>query len=128
LDQERHRIYVSDRGNARIQVFDEDWNYLDQWQNILAPYSLRLSEDGFVWVGDGFTQKFLKFTPEGKLQLSWGTFGLAPGCMFGPHWFDVDEEGNLYIAENYGDRVQKYRPRTDMDPDDPRFIRRLIRY
>ena len=128
LDQERHRIYVSDRGNSRIQVFDEDWNYLDQWPNILAPYTLRLSQDGHIWVGDGFTQKFLKYDLEGHLLLSWGQFGLAPGATWGIHYFDTDEEGNVYVAEDYGDRVQKFRRRADVSPDDPRLIGPLVRY
>jgi hypothetical protein len=128
LDQERHRIYVSDRGNSRIQVFDEEWNFLDQWQNIMAPYTLRLSRDGHIWVGDGFTQKFLKYDLDGRLLTSWGQFGIAPGTTWGIHYFDTDDEGNLYICEDYGDRVQKYRPRADVDPADPRLIGPLVRY
>jgi hypothetical protein len=128
LDRERGRIYVSDRGNSRIQVFDEDWNFVDQWQNIMAPYTLRLSQDGHIWVGDGFTQKFLKYDLDGRLLTSWGQFGLAPGATWGIHYFDTDEEGSLYICEDYGDRVQKYVPRPDVSPDDPRLIGPLVRY
>jgi peptidylamidoglycolate lyase len=128
LDQERHRIYVADRGNSRIQVFDEEWNFVDEWRNILAPYTLRMSLDGHVWIGDGFTQKFLKYDLDGKLVLSWGQFGIAPGCTWGIHYFDTDQEGNLYVCEDYGDRVQKWRPRTDIAPNDPRLIGQLLRY
>ena len=94
----------------------------------MAPYTLRLSCDGHIWVGDGFTQKFLKYDLDGRLLTSWGQFGIAPGATWGIHYFDTDDEGNLYICEDYGDRVQKYRPRSDIDPADPRLIGPLVRY
>jgi sugar lactone lactonase YvrE len=128
LDHERERIYVADRGNSRIQVFDEDWNLLDVWPNIYAPYALRMQTDGHLWVADGFTSKFLKYDPDGRLVTSWGQFGIAPGTTWGVHWFDTDDEGNLYVCEVYGERVQKFRPRPDVAPDDPRLIGTLHRY
>jgi hypothetical protein len=44
------------------------------------------------------------------------------------HWFDVDEEGDLYVCEVYGERVQKFRRRADVSPDDPRLVGPLHRY
>jgi hypothetical protein len=128
LDHERGRILVADRGNSRIQVFDEDWNFVEQWPNILAPYALRMAANGHVWVADGFTSKFLRYDLEGRLVTSWGQWGIAPGTTWGIHWFDTDVEGNLYVCEVYGERVQKFRPRADVSPDDPRLIGQLHRY
>lgn len=128
LDPERKRIYVADRGNSRIQVFDEDWRYLDEWPNILAPYAMRLGIDGHVWVADGFTSKILRYDPEGRLVTSWGQWGIAPGATWGVHWFDTDPEGNLYVCEVYAERIQKLRPRADVSPHDPRLIGQLRRY
>jgi hypothetical protein len=128
LDGERGRIIVSDRGNSRIQVFDEDWNFQAAWPNIYAPYALRMQQDGYVVVGDGFTSKFLKYDLDGRLMASWGQWGIAPGAFWGVHWFDVDEEGSLYVAEVYGERVQKFRPRADVSPDDPRLVGPLHRF
>lgn len=128
LDRERERIYIADRGNSRIQVFDESWRLLDVWPNVYAPYALRMATDGHIWVADGFTSKFLKYDPDGRLVTSWGQFGIAPGTLWGVHWFDTDDEGNLYVCEVYGERIQKFRPRTDASPDDPRLIGPLHRY
>jgi peptidylamidoglycolate lyase len=127
-DTERGRIYIADRGNSRIQVFDEDWNVLDVWPHIYAPYAMRLEEGGDIWIADGFTSKFLRYSPDGHLVTSWGTFGIAPGTLWGVHWFETDEEGSLYICEVYGERMQKFRPRADVAPDDPRLIGTLRRY
>jgi hypothetical protein len=128
LDGDRKRIYVSDRGNSRIQVFDEEWNLIDLWPNIYAPYALRMEVGGDIWVADGFTSKFLHYNPDGKLIASWGQFGIAPGATWGVHWFDRDDEGNVYVCEVYGERVQKFRPRADVPADDPRLIGPLHRY
>ncbi|OFW15658.1 MAG: hypothetical protein A3F70_06890 [Acidobacteria bacterium RIFCSPLOWO2_12_FULL_67_14] len=112
----RGRVYVADRGNSRIQVFDQNLKPLDQWPNIVAPYCMRLSKDGRVmWVSDGYTQTFQKYDLDGRLVKgsTWGTWGPVPGALWGPHWFDVDSEGNLYVAEDYNARVQKFQPRAD---------------
>lgn len=113
---DRGRVYVADRGNSRIQVFDQNLGYVDQWPNIVAPYCMRLSKDGqYMWVSDGYTQTFQKYDLEGRRVpgSTWGVWGVVPGTLWGPHYFDVDSEGNLYIAEDYNARVQKFRPRPD---------------
>jgi hypothetical protein len=126
VDTAGDRIYVGDRANRRVQVFDLDWAFVDEWPNLLAIFSMRLTRDGHLWIGDGVTQKFLKYDRTGRLVASWGTFGVAPGCIFGPHGFDVDDENSLYVAENYNDRVQKLRVRDDVADDDPRIIGPLV--
>src|SRR5262249_15321320 len=52
LDLERKRIIVADRGNSRIQLFDLEWNFIEQWPNIYAPYSMRMeAKTGHIWIG-----------------------------------------------------------------------------
>jgi len=112
IDAKNHRVYINDKDNSRIQIFDENGTFLEMWSNILYPMSIRLTADGqSIWVGDGYAQKFLKFDLTGKLLASWGTFGSMPGAFWGLHAFDVDSEGNLYVTEDYGGRVQKLRPK-----------------
>ncbi len=110
------RIYVSDRSNSRIQVFDENGKFLDVWPNVRRPYSFLLSEDQHLWVADGITQKFLKYDLTGKLLYSWGTFGAFPGGFWGVHQFHVDSEGSLYTADVHVGRPQKFRPKPGADP------------
>ena len=110
------RLYVSDRGNNRIQVFDANGGHLDTWPGIRFPLSIRMSADQYLWVNDGLAQKFLKFDLSGNLLYSWGTFGGNPGQMWGVHGFSVDDEGNLYTAEVWGGRAQKFQPRPGVNP------------
>lgn len=115
VDDQR-RVYVADRGNSRIQVFDENGQHLDTWPHVRFPYFIHMSRDQHLWVSDGRTQKILKYDLTGRLLSSWGTFGSYPGALWGPHQFSVDTEGNLYIAEAHNGRVQKLRPQPGVDP------------
>jgi len=115
IDVDRQRIYVSDRSNSRIQVFDLAGKYIEEWNNIRSPYYLALSKDQELIVSDGVTQKILKYDLNGKLLHGWGTFGPFPGGLWGVHQVSVDSEGNLYLAEVFNGRVQKLRPKPSTD-------------
>jgi DNA-binding beta-propeller fold protein YncE len=115
IDRNR-RVYVSDRANSRIQVFDENGKYLDQFPNITQPYNIRISDDQYLWVFSGPLDKMLKYDLNGKLLYAWGTHGTAPGLFWAVHEFSADSQGNLYTAEVFGGRAQKFRPRPGADP------------
>jgi peptidylamidoglycolate lyase len=114
VGRDRH-VYVADRGNSRIQVFDENGKFLDQWPNIRSPYHIMMSADQHLWIADGVTDKFLEYDLNGKLLYSWGTHGFFPGAFWAVHQFSVDPEGNLYAAETFGGRTQKFHPKAGAD-------------
>jgi hypothetical protein len=116
IDSDR-RLYIADRGNSRVQIFDENGKFLDQWPNIRDPWDIHITPDQrYVWVADGTLNKFLKFDKSGHLLYSWGTFGQFPGGLWGVHQFSVDSEGNLYTAEAFGGRAEKFQPKPGADP------------
>src|SRR5712692_6877304 len=112
----KRRLYVADRSNSRIQIFDENGKYLDEWRNVRSPYDIMMTADQHLWVADGVSNKFLKYDLNGKLLYSWGTYGSFPGAFWGVQQFSVDSDGNLYGAETFGGRTQKFRPRKGVDP------------
>ena len=114
IDRNR-RVYVADRSNSRIQVFDENGKFLDQWPNIRSPYHIMITADQYLWVADGVSNKFLKYDLNGKPLYSWGTYGTFPGALWGVHQFSVDSDENLYAAETFGGRTQKYHAKTGAD-------------
>ena len=114
IDSQR-RVYVADRANSRVQIFDENGKFLEAWPNIRRPYYIYMAADQHLWVSDGITQKFTKFDSNGKLLYSWGTFGAFPGGFWGVHQFSVDSEGNLYTADVHIGRPQKFRPKRGAD-------------
>ena len=109
------RVFVADRANHRIQIFDQDGKFILQWTRIRSPDYILMSADNRVWVADGVTNKFLKYALNGSLEYSWGTYGTFPGGIWGVHQFSVDSEGNLYAAEALGGRTQKFQPKIDAD-------------
>jgi hypothetical protein len=117
-DPATQRVYVSDRSNRRMQVFNVNGKFIDQWPfaNPSSVNFLYVGADHFVWAFDDTTSKVVKYDLEGHLLYAWGTLGDFPGGLFNMHGASVDQEGNLYIAEVAGGRVQKFRPRADAKP------------
>jgi len=110
------RVYVADRANSRVQIFDEDGNFIEAWTDIVRPYSIMLDTNQHLWVSDGTTQKFSEYDHNGNLRSSWGTFGAFPGGFWGVHQFSVDSEGALYTADVHVGRPQKFVPKKNANP------------
>jgi sugar lactone lactonase YvrE len=112
-------VYVNDRANHRVQIFDENGKYITEWKIDANPSSLHLfymGEDRMIWTFDRSTQKMLKYDLEGHLQYVWGAVGDYPGTLGGVHGISVDQQGNLYVAEVDSGRAQKFTPRKGANP------------
>jgi hypothetical protein len=111
-------VFVNDRANQRVQVFDENGRYLDQWRTGTAASDIHVIHvlGGALWAADRGTNKILKWDLDGRFQYAWGTFGDFPGGMWGVHGMSVDQEGSFYVAEVGNGGVQKYRPRPGANP------------
>jgi sugar lactone lactonase YvrE len=111
------RVFVADRGHRRIQVFDENGKFLDMWTTGVrsSPYAHIITADGYLWISDGGTNRILKYDLNGKYLYGWGAPGGLSGQFAGPHQLSVDQAGNLYIAEVFNGRVQKFRPKPGAD-------------
>jgi hypothetical protein len=119
VEPDSRRVFVSDRANDRIQVFDENGTYLDEWP--MGPQAntqfLYIGEDRNIWASDDRTWKILKYDLEGHLLYAWGSQGAWAGGLWNVHGLSVDQEGNLYIAEVANGRAQKFVPREGANPD-----------
>jgi streptogramin lyase len=114
VDPQTRHVFVNDRGNHRVQVFDDNGKYLYEWSLGSEPSDIHLiylGADRSLWAYDRGTSKMLKYDLEGHFLYSWGTWGDFPGGFWGVHGFSVDQEGNFYVAEVDNGRVQKFRPR-----------------
>ena len=112
-------VYVADRGNHRIQVFDENGKYLYEWSMGKDPsdvHLLYIGADRMLWAYDRGTSRMLKYDLEGHFLYSWGTWGDFPGGFWGVHGFSVDQDGNFYTAEVDNGRAQKFTPRPGANP------------
>src|SRR6266853_1846274 len=119
VDVQTRRVFVNDRDNNRIQIFDENGKYLSEWRIAVRPSSLHyvvIGEDRKLVTFDRLTHKMLKYELDGRLIYSWGTIGDFPGTLWGVHGMSTDQEGNLYVAEVDSGRFQKFRPRPGANP------------
>ena len=105
----RGRLYVADRGNSRIQVFDSDGKFLATWTDIGTPWGVEfVAAENAIYVTDGVNNHVLKLDLHGKILGRLGGFGKAQGLMDFPHHIAVDSEGSIYVAEIKNWRVQKF--------------------
>ena len=119
VDPQTRRVFVNDRANHRVQVFDENGKFLNQWSFGAPPSDIHLiyiGVDRALWAFDRGTSKMLKYDLNGNFLYSWGTWGDFPGGFWGVHGMAVDQEGNFYEAEVDSGRAQKFRPRPGANP------------
>lgn len=108
-------LYIIDRENHRIQVFDKNLSYLREFANPgWYPWDIAISrkgEDGFGFIADHALERVHKISlKDGKILATWGTQGLGPGQFDWVHGVVVDSKGAVYAADTYGQRLQKFVP------------------
>ena len=120
VDPETRRVFVNDRQNHRVQVFDENGNFLDAWRFGDPPSDIHMfiiTADRYLWAADRGTSKVLKYDLDGNFLYSWGTWGDFPGGMLAVHAMSAGQEDNFYITEVDTGGVQKFRPLPNANPD-----------
>ena len=126
-------VYVADRENQRIQIFDSKGNFQYQMGlNIARPGAVCINENSGVvlaYIGEFFSGFNTYATAErigprvcildnngSKLaNLGYQSFGNAPGQFYSPHAIAVDSKGDIYVAEvslteKYGGIVEPPKP------------------
>ena len=106
----RGRVYVADRSNERVQVFDANGKYLAKWTGIGSPWGLYYSaRDQAMFMCDGKYDRILKLNLEGQVLGTLSAYGKAPGKLDYAHSISVDpQDGSLYTVEIKNWRVQKW--------------------
>jgi DNA-binding beta-propeller fold protein YncE len=125
----RGRLYVADRENARIQVFNTKGKLLAVWNNLITPWGLWMSKDDDIWVCGSSVKKkeggnalailppedqlVMKLNRKGKvllrvpLQMTTDPPGKR-GELNWVHGIALDSQGNLYLTDIQGHRAQKF--------------------
>ena len=94
IDPKTRRVFVNDRGNHRVQVFDENGKFMDQWSFGPNPSDVHLFHiftDGYLWAADRGTSKMLNDLNGNSILV--GHVGRVPRRQ-GVHGFAVDTDGN----------------------------------
>lgn len=109
------RVYVADRSNARLQLFDAKGGFLAQWRSnrVGTPYGVEIAADGGVIVADGGEQplatraRLIKLDARGRVVGTFETARRGDPKNLG-HALAVGPDGAIYIADAWAKRVRKF--------------------
>jgi DNA-binding beta-propeller fold protein YncE len=106
-------VYVSDSGNARVQVFTSTGRYVRQFGSFgsgngqfLRPFDLVVDDRGNVYVADDDRQTLAKFGPSGKpVWQVGGSTSPEPDLVGHLHVNEIDAHGRLVVANDDTSRI-----------------------
>jgi sugar lactone lactonase YvrE len=108
----RGTVYVGDRDNDRVQLFDSGGRFQGVWNEFGSPFGLFLDRSNHRFlIADGRAHRCLVLDAHGKVLNSFGKQGSAPGQFNLPHSISMDTDGAIYVTEITGQRVQKFLPK-----------------
>lgn len=107
----RSRVYVSDSGNYRVQVFDSSGGFLRDFGTagllegqFLWPFDLSVDEQGNIYILDDNAYNLQKFSAD-------GTFNLACGQVDATRPYRTRSRCQHRSARSTGDRQRRQRAR-----------------
>ena len=108
-------VYVGDRGNRRIQVFDNDGNFKYLITGIGAPWAICITPGPHQYLyssnssgtGDLNNGEIYKMELDGTILGKFGKAGRMLGEFASAHELDCVSENTLYVGEILSWRVQK---------------------
>lgn len=124
----RDRVYVFNRGEHPIVVFDTDGRFVASWgEGLFArPHGITIGFDDSVYCTDDAGHTVHKFSPDGRLLLTLGdgkpsdtgatsidyrTIQRAGAPFHYPTNLALVADGSMYIADGYGNaRIHKFSP------------------
>jgi glucose/arabinose dehydrogenase len=119
-------LFIADFYNQRIQKLRPDGSSIRQWGETRKtgvwagkfnyPTDVALGPDGALYVADGYNDRVQVFSSDGDFSHKWG--GPFAMNIYGPFkgWFatvtsiTVDKTGNVFVADFYNNRIQKFSP------------------
>jgi hypothetical protein len=122
-------VYVCNRDNAKIQVYDKQGALQRTielpWMPVTTPADGKIKQFGGATVALDFSpdpaQTYMFIVNQNNAQIdivdraagakvaSFGSIGKQPGQFDQAHGIAVDSKGNVYVAENRGRRVHKFK-------------------
>ena len=132
-------VYVADRENHRIQVFDSNGKFQTQWTNMARPCGLYIDQSGEqrVYVGElgvaigsndqafGLGPRVTIMDIKGNTLAKLGDAPQSeePGRFIAPHGVCIDSRGDIYVGEvSWTNTGQHLNP-----PREVRSLQKLVR-
>jgi hypothetical protein len=106
-------VYVADRGNSRIQVFDNNGTFKTQYSNVGRPGAICISPGSHQYLyvanstGEMDVDEIYRMELDGRILGKFGRAGKLPKEFNIAHAIDCRNPNELYVAETSNWRVQK---------------------
>jgi hypothetical protein len=115
IDSSERFLYVSDQNIPGLQVFDQDLNFKNRIQIFVPIADFKVISDESIAISTLFMEKDKKaaiiiLNSKGEVvrQVEYGDKD-SP-YMMDMVDFDLDSQGNFYLAYNFQDRIEKFSP------------------
>ena len=98
------KIYVADRGNGKIQIFEKDLKYSGERESddLKKPYDVATDDEGRVYVADFGSDNIYVFEANDDVTVSKFKFGKKDGLVH-PTRIAIDSRNNIiYVCEHEG--------------------------
>ena len=104
-----HQVFKFNRDGEFIMKLGEEKVPGKDAVHFDMPTDVAVAPDGSFYVSDGYgNSRIVKFSQSGLYQFEWGNKGTQPGEFNIPHAIDLDEKGNVYVADRENKRVQMF--------------------
>jgi len=105
------RVYVTDKNNNRVQVFDKDLNYLfllktdkhvEESRNFFYPTSCATSIQGDIYILDSDNSRIMKYNSEGVFLIEFGGYDSGNFSLVEPTDLGIAHDSKLFVL---GDNI-----------------------
>jgi len=100
-------LYVADRQNNRVQVFDTEGTFKQEWRLDGPAWSLCITPGPNQVIFVGSVGRVYKLDLSGKILGEFGKLGRLPGWFDSVHSLACPDEKTLYLAEEFSYRFDK---------------------
>ena len=101
-------VYVADRQNRRVQIFDDQGTYIKEWAYKGLPCGLFIDADQQMYMVSGFAGEILKLDRNGKAIGANGQPGKGLGEFGEAHYMTVTPGGDIWVADTVRPELHKY--------------------
>ena len=100
-------LWVTDRENQRIQIFNEDGKFIREVKFAGLPCGLDIGSQS-IYMVNGFAGQLLKLDLDGNVLAATGKPGKGLGEFGEAHFIAVSPKGEIYIADTVNSTLHKF--------------------